>query len=260
MYCTGGEHTVTHFHFKCRLSNATSNHWLWMNQKKGASAKVAHSSTEKSLRRKICWLAERFHSQQSENQDCSSSMYFNELPVNPNNSWNIKAAQVLWFSLCTLWSVIHSLALKSLRNKAELWCYPLITAVWNKPNVGNQTVWLSRGERSATQNHLGFSVRCSQWLVWTLWSLSSLTNICFAVCLQEQSVRIVSRKLRRCALQSHSTYSKASNCVCVCVLYNMYFYSCHSFCHLQATVNWEAAAAKMLHKYFRGNCPLLPTV
>lgn len=124
----------------------------------------------KIIASKICWLAEQFHSQQSEDRDCSSSMCFNELPVNPNNSWNIKAAQVLWFTLCTLWSVIHSLALKSLRNKAELWCYPLITAVWNKPNVGNQTVWLSNGEPSATQNHLGFSVRCSQWLVWTLWS------------------------------------------------------------------------------------------
>lgn len=76
-------------------------------------------------------------------------MHFNELPVNPNNSWNIKAAQVLWFILCALWSAIHSRALESLRNKADLWCYPLITAVWNKPNVGIQNARLSRGKPAA---------------------------------------------------------------------------------------------------------------
>lgn len=169
MYCTGGRAHGYTFPFqvqslKCYIKS------LALNKPKNEHQPRGSFRHRKIIASKICWLAEQFHSQQSEDRDSSSSMCFNELPVNPNNSWNIKAAQVLWFTLCTLWSVIHSLALKSLRNKAELWCYPLITAVWNKPNVGNQTVWLSNGEPSATQNHLGFSVRCSQWLVWTLWS------------------------------------------------------------------------------------------
>lgn len=103
-------------------------------------------------------------------------MYFNELPVNPNNSRNIKASQLLYFSLCTLWSVIHSPTLKSGRNKAELWCYPLITAIWDGPNVRNQIVWLSRGELCAAQNILD-----------SLYGDHSPTNLCFVLCSQQDA-------------------------------------------------------------------------
>lgn len=104
-------------------------------------------------------------------------MYFNELPVNPNNSRNMKASQLLYFSLCTLWSVIHSPALKSGRNKEELWCYPLITAIWDGPNVRNQIVWLSRGELcAAAQNILD-----------SLHGAHSPTDLCFVVCSQQDA-------------------------------------------------------------------------
>lgn len=57
------------------------------------------------------------------------------------------------------------------------------------------------------------------------------------MCLQEQRVRIASGKLRRRALQSHSTYSKASNHVCS--LQYVAFSPPHAIVlrHLRATTN-----------------------
>lgn len=58
------------------------------------------------------------------------------------------------------------------------------------------------------------------------------------MCLQEQRVRIASGKLRRRALQSHSTYSKASNHVCS-LQYVAFFPPPHAIVlrHLRATTN-----------------------
>lgn len=56
------------------------------------------------------------------------------------------------------------------------------------------------------------------------------------MCLQEQRARIASGKLRRRALQSHSTYSKASNHVCS-LQYVAFFPHAIVLRHLRATTN-----------------------
>lgn len=93
----------------------------------------------------IFWWAVPLPSQHLQSQDWS--MYFNEFTEDLNNSQYIKAAQIIiYFSLCTLWSGIHSLALKSRRNKAELWCCPLITTIWASTWNVEESDWQSRGE------------------------------------------------------------------------------------------------------------------